>query len=908
LGEVRRQHFGTLLKLSPQPIAILDADGSVREWNPAAADLLGWGRSEALGRLLQDMLPKGEHGRFSQLWAELPGARRARVATSDWLHRDGHSVRVEILLAPIQDRDGSFAGVVATITELSAVDGGDPDDRRSSGGRPVVIARARGALETDELTGLPGRRWLQRLLATSVPDGHQRAVAVLDLDAFALVNQDYGPDAGDDVLREFGRRLDHVREQVAVGRWQADEFVCVVDDVDAGVVMAALIERVALAAKEPFPLSQDQIRLSLSAGLATTTRAEPAGLFSAASAAMAEAKRRGRDCAVWFAAGMVPSGAGSGLRLANDLRRALVAEELRLHYQPIIDLTTNDVVGVEALVRWQRPGVGLLAPGAFIEVAERTGQIVALGEWVIRRACRTAAAIALERLAPLRVSVNVSARQLSDPGLVGILERALQDTGCDPANIVVEVTESALLRDIAAATAILETIASIGVELDLDDFGTGYSSLLYLKHFPVTRIKIDRSFVAGLGVDVSDTAIVASTIALAHSIGLTAIAEGVETPDQLTTLRQMGCDSAQGYLLSQPLPEEELQTWLAQQLPSRLLPRPNIPEGETPAESATVGHAPGVGDARVDAADRRDDAGDRRDAAGERRDDAGDLREHGADRRDHAGDVRDRVGDVRDDIADERDRLADQRDREADLRDHGASHEVPAPAVLQTPLPPTVSAHPPGGSPAAARREAALDRSEASADRDRGLHARAQAEGGRDDALTERGVEAEARRLSSLDRHQAQSDRQLSATGRRASGYDRLSGAYLRDTGVLALRALLKQTRLDQQPLTVAYVIAHAPQSDQMSQDSYFVILANAIGDSIRPGDLLIRYEPSAFVCAMPGLTQAAGAQMLLAMQGALSGVPDIGPADVGIAASLPHEAVEDLIERARLDIVGNQR
>ncbi|MCU1623005.1 MAG: hypothetical protein JWL79_1850, partial [Frankiales bacterium] len=875
-GQARRPQFGALLKLSPLPIAILDADGRIREWNPAAVDLLGWNRSEVLGRVLHEMFPEDERGGLGQLWSELPAGRKARVARSDRLHRDGRPVPVEILLAPIQDRDGSFAGVVATITELAAVGGQRvATGRGSSGGPASVVDRIASALEVDELTGLPGRRWLQRRLASPVPDGRQRAVAVLDIDAFALVNQDYGPDAGDELLREFGRRLQRVRERVAVGRWQADEFVCVVDDEDAGSLLAAMIERVAAVATQPFELPPDQIRLSLSAGLATSTRADPATLFSAASAAMAEAKRRGRDCAVWFASGMTLTGGGSGLRLANDLQRGLAQDELILHYQPIIDLATNDVIGVEALMRWQRPGVGLLAPGAFIELAERTGQIVALGEWVIRRACQTAADFARERLAPLRVSINVSARQLSDPGLVDILVNALHETGCAASDIVLEVTESGLLRDIGAATVVLEAIASLGVELDLDDFGTGYSSLLYLKHFPVTRIKIDRSFVAGLGTDVADTAIVASTIALAHSIGLTAIAEGVETPDQLTTLRQLGCDFAQGFLLSHPLPEEELKVWLQQQMPSRLLARSSsasLPEVD-PAGVDAGPTAPGAA-ARDAAADRRDKAGDRRDIAGEHRDDAGDLR--------------DRAGDRRDDVADERDQLADLRDRAADLRDDLTSHDPAAGPASVTPP------------------ETAVDRAHALADRDKAADARAQAEWERDDALTERGAEADERRVSDRARARAQSRRDASAHGRRSAGYDTLSGAYLRDTGVLALRECIDQARLDQQPLTLAYVVARIPQSDQMSEDAYLVILANALGAAIREGDLLIRYEPAAFVCAMPGLGQAAAIRQLRPLHGALTALPDFGPVDVGYAAQQPGESVEDLIERARLAVDDN--
>ncbi len=765
-GQVRKRQFAALLEHSPQAILILDADGRVREWNPAAVALLGWEREEMLGGLPHRLIPNDARADFGRVWEGLRAGGEPCQLRSERLHRDGSRVLLDTFVVPIKNAGGSFAGALERLVP--------PSDAAAT-----AMVRPTSAIELDDLTGLPARRWLQRRLAAPLPTGHGRAVAVIDVDAFALVNQGYGPEAGDDVLRILASRLAGAAPGAVLGRWQADEFVCILDSTDAASDLDDLVEQILLDVATPFLVGGDEIRMTVSAGLATSDDIPLSMLFRSASIAMAAAKSRGRDRAVWFdAADAVPT-EGGGLRLANDLQRGIAAGELRLHFQPILELATNDVVGVEALVRWERPGVGLLAPGAFIEVAERTGQIVALGEWVVTRACQAAAVLAALELGPLRVSINVSARQLSDPGLVRMLRTVLTETNCDPRNLVIEVTETAVLHDIGAAAMVLEDIKALGVELDLDDFGTGYSSLLYLKHFPVDRIKIDMSFVAGLGTDVADTAIVASTIALAHSIGLTAIAEGVETPEQLNLLRQMGCDFAQGYLLSRPLPQDRLHQWLEQHIPTRLLLE--APQDQTAADDVAAlsrgriaDRRDTLGDRRDVAADEREDAGDRRDAAGHRRDHAGDARDVDADLRDRAGDARDRAGDSRDDTADHRDQLADERDRTADRRDDDAalflrqavSSALPVdPAVIQEVL----------ELSAADRQEAAADRSMASQDRGVGADERLQAERDRDAALTDRGASADERANATGDRKRARAERRASARDRRAASREALT-------------------------------------------------------------------------------------------------------------------------------------
>ncbi|MCW2599206.1 MAG: hypothetical protein JWM02_1035 [Frankiales bacterium] len=378
--------------------------------------------------------------------------------------------------------------------------------------------------------GRPGRT-SGRLEAAGTP-----AVWVLDVDTDALVNQTCGPDAGDEVLRQLRQDLAASAGRVAVEPGQALEL-----NRDTDAARDFRTSAVFRAFREPLTVGDDRTHLTVKPGLATT--------------------------------GVAPA---VDLLLVSDLTRGIERDELRLLFQPIVELTDNHFVGVEALVRWERPGLGLLGPVDFIDHAEDTGEIVPLGAWVAQHACHAAAELALRGGGPHTVSINLSARQLSDPGVVQMLAEALQDTGCDPSLIDIEVTETALTSDLDAATATLEAIKALGVTLALDDFGTGYSSLLYLKHFPVDRIKIDMSFVRGLGTDVDDTTIVSSTIALAHRIGVRCVAEGVETVDQLALLQQMGCDFAQGYMFSRPITLEQLHQWVPGHLPTRPR-RPRVP-------------------------------------------------------------------------------------------------------------------------------------------------------------------------------------------------------------------------------------------------------------------------------------------------------------------------------------------
>jgi len=420
----------------------------------------------------------------------------------------------------------------------------------------------------DALTGLPNRLQvadrLEQALARAGRTGSDVTVLFIDLDRFKLINDGRGHAAGDELLVAVADRLRRVvRSGDVVARFGGDEFVVVCEDQTAALEASLVAGRILDALREPVMVDGQEIFLSASIGIAMADgTGSPESLLRDADAAMYRAKEKGRARCEFFDATMRTE-ALDHLETQSALHRALERDELRVFYQPVVDLDSGAVAGVEALVRWQHPQHGLVSPASFIPLAEETGLIVPIGAWVLDQATAQ-----LSRWRErswgraLTVNVNLSARQLRQPDLIPALMSALLESGTDPALLCLELTETTFMEDARSHREVLAGIQDLGVRLAIDDFGTGYSSLTYLKRLPVSVLKVDQVFVRGLGQDASDTAIVKSVIDLAHALGLVVVAEGVEDGDQVAHLRKLGCDLAQGYFFARPQPAAELERHL----------------------------------------------------------------------------------------------------------------------------------------------------------------------------------------------------------------------------------------------------------------------------------------------------------------------------------------------------------
>jgi diguanylate cyclase (GGDEF)-like protein len=411
----------------------------------------------------------------------------------------------------------------------------------------------------DTLTGLPNRALLADRLRQVVSRSNRLhsplALLYLDLDRFKVVNDSLGHDAGDRLLVQAASRLQScVRGPDTVGRFGGDEFVVITEDLDGPRAAVRIAMRVVQAFTRPFDLDGNEAYVTASVGIAFHTgQGDTAdSLLRDADAAMYRAKDAGGGRYEIFDSDMRAC-ATERFQTEAALRHAIERDELRVHYQPQVGVKTGELLGFEALVRWDRPGDGLVRPGMFIPVAEETGLVVPIGAWVLGQACRQVAEWNRRRTTPARIAVNVSGRQLTQPGLPEVVDRVVHDTGIRPEWLTLEITESVLVRDPQVALLRLAQLKELGVRVAIDDFGAGYSSLTYLERFPLDIVKIDRVFVRDLVKDERNVLIVRSVIDLAHALGYEIVADGVETAEHLALLGELGCDVVQGYRVGVPM-------------------------------------------------------------------------------------------------------------------------------------------------------------------------------------------------------------------------------------------------------------------------------------------------------------------------------------------------------------------
>ncbi len=478
---------------------------------------------------------------------------------------------------PVFDDHGGLMGYRGT--------GSDITDRK------LTEQRVHHVAQHDVLTGLPNRSLLQDRLGQAIAyanrSGRPMWVMLIDLDRFKFVNDSMGHKAGDVLLMTVAARLTgSLRDTDTVARLSGDEFVVILSEHHDEPLSPEIVQRVMDSVAQPVMLGTKEFFVTCSIGVAVyPSEGTPAdSLIEHADIAMYSAKKMGRNNFQFYTPAMNEESM-ERVRIESALRNALERNEFVLHYQPQVDLKTGQIVGMEALIRWQHPELGMVPPVRFIGIAEETGLIVQIGAWVLRTACAQNKAWQDAGLGRLRVAVNLSARQFGAADLIAGLESVLNDTMLDPDCLEIELTESLFMNDITPAVELLHRMKSLGVNLSIDDFGTGYSSLSYLSRFPIDVLKIDRSFVADITHDANDAAIVTSIIALAHNLKLAVIAEGVETAEQLDYLRSHGCDEMQGYFFSKPLPAQDFEQLLVQ---GRALPPPRKPGAEMTPEAISA--------------------------------------------------------------------------------------------------------------------------------------------------------------------------------------------------------------------------------------------------------------------------------------------------------------------------------
>ncbi|GLI38732.1 diguanylate cyclase [Geobacter hydrogenophilus] len=524
-------------------LVILSTDWTIISVNPALCTLLGYGEKELLGSPFGQIVAGGAEER--ELLREM--AERGQVPEREliYLARDGAAIPVSVSGAVMRSPTGEVVGIVCIAHDISERKRSEEEIRRLA--------------FYDPLTRLPNRSLFQDKLTQAIQrsrtDGGMIALLFLDLDRFKDINDTLGHAYGDQLLLAVADRLGgNLRSTEFLARLGGDEFVFLVTGLRDKRSVGSLAHSILELLNTPFEIDDKELFISTSIGIALSPGDGDDGdtLLTHADMALYAAKEQGRNAFSFFSEELNRE-ARERRHLEGSLHRALANDEFFLEYQPQIELRSGRIFSFEALVRWQHPEDGLICPNRFIPVAEETGLIRRLGEWVLRTACLQCRQWQQPGLPPVRVAVNVSGHQFNQPGFIDMVDRVLEETELDPELLELELTESSLMAGAQESIMTLIDLKVRGIHLAIDDFGTGYSSLSYLKHFPIDRLKIDRSFVRDIVKDLDDRAIVEAVIAMAHSLGLRVLAEGVEHEDELELLKERGCDEVQGFYFAHPL-------------------------------------------------------------------------------------------------------------------------------------------------------------------------------------------------------------------------------------------------------------------------------------------------------------------------------------------------------------------
>ncbi len=507
--------------------------------------------------------PCSEHNLECPLAQVLKTGKEARVI-HEHFRKDQKKRIYEIKASPLYNEDHSIQGIIETSRDLTDILNSEAELNEKTQHLQFVTTH-------DQLTRLPNKELffdrLDRATLKTLRSDRFTALLFIDLDRFKNINDSLGHEIGDQLLQEVAKRLStSIRKTDTLARMGGDEFLIIIEDIKdlshIGVVAKNFIDTIV----PPFAIAGHELFITPSMGIsiAPTDTKQPKELLAFAEIAMYQAKGMGGNKCQFYTAEM-NSRAKTRIELESYLRKAVRQNEFILYYQPQFDIQSGNLVGCEALLRWQHPEMGMISPNDFIPLAEETGVIIAIGEWVLQSACEQNKKWQEAGLPPIRIAVNISARQFREPGFLEMIERVVQTSALHPEWLELEITESLLMEDIDSAINILSRLKAQGIHLAIDDFGTGYSSLSYLKRFPLSRLKIDRSFVRDITMDENDASITKAVIALAHSMNLRVVAEGIETKEQLLFLKEKGCELGQGYFYSPPVPDKHFERFFTDQ-------------------------------------------------------------------------------------------------------------------------------------------------------------------------------------------------------------------------------------------------------------------------------------------------------------------------------------------------------